>query len=211
METGIGEFVASLTKHAPDFAIQLQAGQIDRLAGYYELLMKWNERLHLVAPCSPAEFAVRHVLESLMLLRHLPIAATITDVGSGGGLPIIPCLLLREDLQASLIESSKRKAVFLQEALRAVQPGGRAQVLAASFQETPSPPVGFISCRALDRFKTLIPALMSWAGPHATFLFFCGDELRAQLESLWSRPQTERVPQSQGRFLVIGGSNGSRT
>jgi len=209
METAIGEFVSALTTHAPDFAIQLQNREIDRLAGYYELLMKWNERLHLVAPCSPAEFAVRHVLESLMLLRHLPIAATITDVGSGGGLPVIPCLLLREDLHASLIESSKRKAVFLREALRAVEPGDRAEVIAASFQDTPSPPVGFISCRALDHFTTLVPALMSWAGPHATFLFFCGDELRAQLESLLSRAKTERVPYSHGRFLVTGSRNSS--
>jgi 16S rRNA (guanine(527)-N(7))-methyltransferase RsmG len=205
METGIEEFVSALTAHAPDFATQLYAEDIDRLTRYYELLMKWNARLHLVAPCSPSEFAVRHVLESLMLLNHLPIAATVTDVGSGGGLPIVPCLLVREDLHASLIESSKGKAVFLREALRAVEPIARAHVTMGRFQETASPPpAGFVSCRALDRFTTHIPALMSWAGPHATFLFFCGDELRARLESILSRPKIERIPHSQGRFLVTG-------
>lgn len=204
METAIEQFGSALAAHASDFEIDLPIRQINRLAGYYELLMKWNQRLHLVAPCSPAEFAVRHVLESLMLLRHLPNGAAVTDVGSGGGLPIIPCLLVREDLQASLIESSQRKAVFLREALRAVEPAGRAEVTAASFQETPPPPAGFVSCRALDRFTSLVPTLISWAPPRATFLFFCGDELRVQLEPMLSRPATERIPHSHGRFLVTG-------
>jgi 16S rRNA (guanine527-N7)-methyltransferase len=204
MEPGIEQFVSALTTHADDFATQLHAEDFDRLSRYYELLMKWNARLHLVAPCSPSEFAVRHVLESLMLLNHLPIAATVTDVGSGGGLPIVPCLLVREDLHASLIESSKRKAVFLREAVRAVEPIGRAHVTMGRFQETVSPPAGFVSCRALDRFTNLIPTLMSWAGPRATFLFFCGDELRARLEPILSRPKIERIPHSQGRFLVTG-------
>jgi 16S rRNA (guanine527-N7)-methyltransferase len=204
METRIEEFVSALAAHAPDFAIELQAEQIDRLTRYYELLMKWNGRLHLVAPCSPTDFAVRHVLESLMMLKHLPMAAAVTDVGSGGGLPIIPCLLVRDDLQASLIESSKRKAVFLSEALRTLEPVGRAQVIAARFEETPAPRPGFVSCRALDRFRNLVPALMSWAGPQATFLFFCGDELRARFESMLLRPKIERIPHSHGRFLVMG-------
>jgi 16S rRNA (guanine(527)-N(7))-methyltransferase RsmG len=209
METGTEQFVSALAAHAPDFAIELHAEQIDRLAGYYELMMKWNGRLHLVAPCSPADFATRHVLESLMLLKHLPMAAVVADVGSGGGLPIVPCLLVRDDISASLIESSKRKAVFLREALRALEPGERAQVIAAQFQETPSPPAGFVSCRALDRFTTLIPALMSWAGPRARFLFFCGDELRARLETTLLGPKIERIPHSQGRFLVTGCRNNS--
>ena len=204
METAIEQFVIALRSHASDFDVELPIHQIDRLTAYYELLMKWNHRLHLVAPCSPAEFAVRHVLESLLLVKHLPNGAAVTDVGSGGGLPIIPCLLVREDLQASLIESSQRKAVFLREALRVVKPDGRAEVIAASFQETPSPAAGFVSCRALDRFTNLAPTLMSWAAPRATFLFFCGDELRAQLESMLSRSATERIPHSHGRFLVTG-------
>lgn len=207
METGIDEFVSALALHATDFSIDLHPDQVDRLAGYYELLMTWNGRLHLVAPCSPAEFAVRHVLESLILLRHLPINATVTDVGSGGGLPIVPCLLVREDLHASLIESSRRKALFLRQALRDL--GGRAHVTAGRFQEIAPPPPEFLSCRALDRFTSVLPELMSWAGPRATFLFFCGDELRIQLESILLKPKIERIPHSHGRFLVTGVSTGS--
>ena len=70
--------------------MDLPADTVTKLGEYYSLLTRWNERLHLVAPCSPQEFAFRHVLESMLLLEHLPRRARIVDIGSGGGLPIIP-------------------------------------------------------------------------------------------------------------------------
>src|SRR3989441_9502661 len=126
MPTSIERFREALHDKSADFGVQLTDRDIERLSDYYALLLKWNPRLHLVAPCSPKEFATRHVLESLLLLRHLPPNARVVDVGSGGGLPIIPCLIVRADLSATLIESSPRKAVFLREALRNVNSRGPA-------------------------------------------------------------------------------------
>ena len=53
------------------FELDLSSGTLAQLDAFYSLLTHWNDRLHLVAPCSPEEFATRHVLESLMLLKHL--------------------------------------------------------------------------------------------------------------------------------------------
>src|SRR5829696_9742637 len=110
-------FEQSLISNMASFDVDLSPETVTQLAEYYSLLTRWNDRLHLVAPCAPEEFAVRHVLESLLLLTHLPLKATVADIGSGGGLPIIPCLIARPDLEVWLIESSHRKAVFLREAL----------------------------------------------------------------------------------------------
>src|SRR5678815_434221 len=112
------EFRQALYENASIYGVDLNEELISRLADYYQLLNIWNPRLHLVAPCSPNEFATRHILESLLLLHRFPEDARVVDVGSGAGLPIIPCLIVRPDLNAVLIESSLRKAVFLREALR---------------------------------------------------------------------------------------------
>src|SRR4051794_38846327 len=112
------QFTRSLCEHAPRFGLRLDDVAVQHLREYYELLTRWNTRLHLVAPCSPEEFARRHVLESLLAAEHLMERASVLDVGSGAGLPIIPCLIVRTDLRANLIESSKKKTVFLREALR---------------------------------------------------------------------------------------------
>src|SRR6185503_10236211 len=111
------------------YGIVLHQNDLEALVKYYELLSAWNARLHLVAPSSPKAFATRHVLESLLLLEHLPAGAHVADVGSGAGLPMIPCLIARSDLHAVLIEASKKKSVFLREALNATGTAKRAMVV----------------------------------------------------------------------------------
>jgi 16S rRNA (guanine527-N7)-methyltransferase len=203
METTVAEFEKAVGYEAAAFDLALTESQIQRLTDYYALVMKWNARLHLIAPCSPKEFATRHVLESLLLLKHLPLNASIVDVGSGAGLPAIPCLLARDDLTATLIESSQKKGVFLREALRAVRPSSRAHLTVARFEDVPSPSADFLTCRALDRFSEILPRLVQWASPDTTFLLFAGMNVRKRIESLLSGAQVELIPQSNQRFLII--------
>ena len=207
MATQRTRFAEAIEKHAPDFRIELAGAQVELLSDYYDLLLKWNEHLHLVAPCSPEQFATRHVLESLALLAHLSPGATVLDVGSGGGLPIVPCLLIREDLRATLIESSRRKTVFLREALRLIKFAERAQVINGRFEEVNFPPSDFLTCRALDRFSQLLPQLIQRAHPKTTLLLFAGDVLRKQIESLIPSAKSERLPHSEKRYLVIACQN----
>ena len=197
------EFTDAVIRNAPAFGLELSVENLQRLTGYYDLVMKWNDRLHLVAPCSPDEFAVRHILESLLVLKHLPANATVADVGSGAGLPIIPCLLVRDDLRATLFESSQRKGIFLKEALRLVTPPGRTQLVVSRFEDASSPPADFVTCRALERFSEKLPALIKWAQPGTAFAFFVGEALRRQILSLFPSAEVERIPKSDSRFLVM--------
>lgn len=203
MPMQIDRFSQALRDHAGEFALRFRDEDILRLSSYYALLLKWNPRLHLVAPCSPEQFATRHILESLLLLRHLPSDASVVDVGSGAGLPIIPCLILRDDLRATLIESSQRKAAFLREALRGIANPESAGVIVDRFEKRPVPQADFITCRAMDRFQRLLPKLIDWAPPSGTLLLFAGRALLSQIEDLLPSVKVERIPGSDRRFLVI--------
>ena len=201
MPTQIERFSQAVSEHAIDFNAQLTIEDIDRLSSYYELLLKWNPRLHQVAPCSPEEFATRHMLESLVLLPYLTKGARITDVGSGGGLPIVPCLIMRADLRAILIESSPKKGVFLREVLKRLP--NPAQLIVRRFEDISAPATDFVTCRALDQFPRLLPALIEWAPRSSTLLLFVGAALRERVEVLIPSIHEELIPGSEQRFLIL--------
>ena len=198
MQSELERFEKALLANMASYGVALTAETLAQLGTYYSLLTRWNDRLHLVAPCSPEEFATRHVLESLMLLEHLPHGAKIADIGSGGGLPIIPCLIARPDLEATLIESSQKKTVFLREALKEV--GRKATIVARRFEEIEAPDVEFVTSRALDQFVRKIPVLLDWAPDGATLLLFGGEGLKNQLDGY----EAFLIPESEKRYLLRG-------
>jgi 16S rRNA (guanine527-N7)-methyltransferase len=138
-----------------------------------------------------------------MLLQHLPQAAKVSDVGSGAGLPIIPTLITRPDISATLIESSKKKAVFLRQALHDVGVSKSTTVVAQRFEEIEVPAVDFVICRALDRFEARLPSLQKWAPPDSTLLLFGGDGLRKQIVRLDLSFTEVRIPNSERRFVFV--------
>lgn len=199
--TQIAAFEAALLENASAYDIELSASALGQLCVYYQLINRWNPRLHLVAPCSAEEFAQRHILESLLLLRYLPNSASLVDIGSGAGLPTIPCLILREDISAVLIEAAKRKAVFLREALNQLGRAKSTKVIAERFETVATPEAQFITSRALDRFGSMLPKLVKWAPSPCTILLFAGLEIEKTLEKLGLPHKQIQIPNSERRFL----------
>jgi len=196
------EFVNAIKSKQATFGLDLSNETIERLADYYALIQKHNAILHLVAPSSPEEFATRHILESLTLLEFLPTGARFADIGAGAGLPSIPCLIAREDLHATLIESKEKKAGFLQRVIAECKLAGRADVIDRQFSEAKRPDVSYVTCRALDRFTQRLPQLLKWSGD-CNLLFFGGPALGDELHRLGLRPQRKLMPLSEQRFLFI--------
>ena len=58
-----------------------------------------------------------HLLDSLTLLPYLDGAASLIDVGSGGGMPGIPVAIARPDLAVTLLDANTKKTAFLQQAV----------------------------------------------------------------------------------------------
>jgi 16S rRNA (guanine527-N7)-methyltransferase len=202
-ETQTRKFREALELEAEAYGVQLDVEALKSLSKYYDLLQAWNRRLHLVAPCSPKEFATRHILESLLLLQYFPTGARVADVGSGAGLPIIPCLIVRPDIQAVLIESAKKKAVFLREALNRTATSARASVIAERFEDVRTAEAEFVTCRALERFEEMLPELFKWAPGHAVLLLFGGERLGGKIKSSGFVATATLIPNSQKRFLYV--------
>jgi 16S rRNA (guanine527-N7)-methyltransferase len=205
MEEQVNEFRHALDAHAARYEVTIDVAASERLCQYYELLLAWNPRLHLVGPCSPAEFATRHVLESLMLLPHLRTNARVVDIGSGAGLPIIPCLIARSDIHATMIEASPKKSVFLSEAIRQTALSTQAVVVVDRFENAPPVDADYVTSRALDRFAEMLPQLVEWSSTRESELLLFGSEhLASEVEAAGLRVTLFRIPDSERRFLIRG-------
>jgi len=194
------EFIESINKNQSIFDVKLSDETIEKLADYYELIQKHNEFLHLVAPSTAEEFATRHILESLTLLKHLPKNARFADIGTGAGLPSIPCLIAREDLYGLLIESKPKKVKFLEETVETLNLGNRVKLANKQFEETEKANIFFVTCRALDKFTEKLPKILKWSGK-ADLLFFGGNNLREALEKENLKFTSKLMPLSEQRFL----------
>ena len=196
------QFINALTANQQIFDVSLSLIMLNKLADYYELVQKHNEFLHLVAPSSPENFAVRHILESLFLQNFLPKNARFADIGTGAGLPSVPCLVAREDLRGMLIESKLRKAKFLEEVVRECNLEKRAEIFNRQFEELAKPDIDFVTCRALDRFTEKLPKILKWSR-RCGLIFFGGNNLGESLEKYGVKFERKLIPNSIQRFIFI--------
>lgn len=196
------EFIESIKKNQAVFGVNLSDETVEKFADYYELVQKHNKILHLVAPVSAEEFATRHILESLTLLEYLPKNARFADIGTGAGLPSIPCLIARADLYGMLIESKPKKVKFLEEAVENLKLQNRAKIVNKQFEETEKANIFHVTCRALDKFTEKLPKILKWSGK-ADLLFFGGENLREALEKEKIRFSSKLMPLSEKRFLFF--------
>ena len=101
---------------AQALGVSLPAGAAARMAQHIALIEKWNRVHNLTAVREPAQMAVLHVLDSLALVPHVGDAKRMLDVGTGAGFPGIPVALACEGLDVTLLDSSHKKATFLEQA-----------------------------------------------------------------------------------------------
>ncbi len=138
-------FAEQLRQHSP---IPLSDEQVITLNKHYDLLVKWNRVMNLTTVEHLDEVVVRHYCESLFIVPYLPPGTlTIADIGSGAGFPGFPVAVARPDCFVTLVESHRRKAVFLKEASRQIS---NIRVLACRSQDV-SEQFDWVISRAVRR------------------------------------------------------------
>lgn len=96
--------------------ISMGPEHVETLEKFVALLLEWNRRLNLTGCDEKATIITELVLDSLSARNYVE-GATLIDVGTGGGIPGIPLKIALPDLTLTLVESQKKKASFLEEAV----------------------------------------------------------------------------------------------
>jgi 16S rRNA (guanine527-N7)-methyltransferase len=163
------------------FARQLDVSRetFQRLATHLELLERWQGAINLVGPGVLDDPWRRLILDSAQLVKHLPPdTAGLVDLGSGAGFPgmVLAILGVRG---VHLIESDRRKSVFLREVARLT--GTPVEIHALRIERIAGWPSDVVTARALAPLPRLLELAAGFLTPATTCLFLKGRDVEREL------------------------------
>lgn len=130
-----------LSAGAKELGLSLTSAQLDSLNAFAEELKKWNKKINLTAITDDEGIAVKHLVDSLSLLKVVRGHGRLLDIGSGGGFPCIPVKIVHPDLEMMSVDAVVKKISFQKQAVRLLNLVNftathvRAETLAEDFPE----------------------------------------------------------------------------
>ncbi len=98
--------------------VPIEQGKIEKFSIHAFELIKWNQKINLTAITDPMEVAVKHFLDAIAPVPHIPPQGSLLDIGSGGGFPGIPLKICLPSVCATLIDASRKKVNFVKHVIR---------------------------------------------------------------------------------------------
>ncbi len=163
--------------------------QFEQFTQYTLLLEQYNIHTNLVSKNDMVKLVSRHIYESLQILSldYVKNAKSIMDVGSGGGFPGIPVAIMISDVYMNLVESRKKKAVFLQQVCDTLKLDNtrvfpeRVEDLSL---ETVSGPLDVVMARAVASLSRLCEWCMPFLKKGGSLVTYKGIDIENELKEI---------------------------
>ena len=187
----------TLRRGLEEMQLACTADQLRQFRTYYNLLEERNRVMNLTAITEPERVAELHLLDSLTLLRVLPLAGkSLLDVGTGAGFPGVPLKLAEPTLRLTLLDSLQKRMHWLEaEALPALGLEarfltGRAEDFAAAHRER----FDVVTSRAVARLNLLCELCLPYVHLGGYFL------------AMKAATASEELEEAQKAIRLLGGS-----
>lgn len=167
--------------------LELSAAQVALLLDYLALLERWNKVHNLTAVRDPQQMLTQHLLDCLAVVGPLRrrtggAAATVLDIGSGGGLPGTVLAICCEELQVTCLDAVAKKAAFVSQASGTLRlPNlqarhGRVEAVEQRY--------GLLAARAFSSLADLVALSSQALAPDGCWLAMKGKRPEAELDAL---------------------------
>jgi 16S rRNA (guanine527-N7)-methyltransferase len=165
------------------FGLRPEPEAVARLLGHARLVREWSRAYNLVARGDLDALVRRHVLDSLAI-HELVAPGRLLDVGSGAGFPGLPLAIVLPGLEATLIDSSGKRARFLGHVVR-VLGLERVRVVQARVEEFAADrPCNTVVSRAFSSLSAFAHKVRHLCDADTRVLALKGQQPDAELEAL---------------------------
>ncbi|MBA3581465.1 MAG: 16S rRNA (guanine(527)-N(7))-methyltransferase RsmG [Gammaproteobacteria bacterium] len=188
-------------------SLEASLSQVEQLAQYLKLLLKWNRHYNLIADTDSESAVVVHILDSVSILSLLH-GERIVDVGTGAGLPGIPLAILCPQWRFTLVDSNGKKIRFIQQVIIELGLKNVEAIQSRIEEYRPPQPFDTVTARALASVSEILRQAGHLSAPQGRCLLMKGKlptpEL-ADLPASWQLIATHSltVPGLQAERHVI--------
>ena len=131
------------------------SSQNEKLKAFAAFLKEENAKYNLTAITSEEEIISKHFYDSLVGERFLESGATVCDIGSGAGFPLIPLAVLRQDCSFIGVDSTQKKVNFINAACAKLDIKNCYAVHARAEDVKPRESFTAVTARAVASLNTL--------------------------------------------------------
>ncbi|WP_201512013.1 16S rRNA (guanine(527)-N(7))-methyltransferase RsmG [Psychrobacter alimentarius] len=104
----------TLSQAADKLSLPLSEAQQRTLLLYLDQLLLWNKAYNLTAITDPEEALIKHVIDCLAIITHLP-TGSLLDIGTGAGLPAVIIAICQPERPCTALDSNQKKIRFIKQ------------------------------------------------------------------------------------------------
>ena len=97
-----------------ELGLALTETQQRTLLLYLDQLLLWNKAYNLTAITDPVEALIKHVIDCLAIITHLP-SGSLLDIGTGAGLPAVIIAICQPERPCTALDSNQKKIRFIKQ------------------------------------------------------------------------------------------------
>ncbi|MDO9309021.1 MAG: 16S rRNA (guanine(527)-N(7))-methyltransferase RsmG [Deltaproteobacteria bacterium] len=107
-----------LVHEATNMGLILTDENLHAFKSFAAELLKWNSKVNLTSITDENEIVIKHFIDCLHLAPHVLNEDILLDIGSGGGLPVIPLKIVRPDTMMVSVDAVGKKINFQRHVIR---------------------------------------------------------------------------------------------
>lgn len=103
-----------LAQSTQQLSLSLTHNQQRQLLLYLDQLLLWNKAYNLTAITDPTEALIKHIIDCLAIITHLP-DGDLLDIGTGAGLPAVIIAICQPERHCTALDSNQKKIRFIKQ------------------------------------------------------------------------------------------------